>query len=83
MAFKMKGWSPFDKNDDDIKKFKEWAKTEEGEKALYDMETKRLKSMSGAAEPLYFDVLGGTKYLQYKVGKKLWDIGKKYLKKLK
>ena len=85
MAFKMKGWSPFDKNgdDDDLKKFREWAKTEEGKKYLYDMETKRLESMSGAAKPLYFDVLAGTKYLQYQAGKKLWKIGKNIVKKFK
>ena len=85
MAFKMKGWSPFDKNgdDDDLKKFREWTKTEEGKKYLYDMETKRLESMSGTAKPLYFDVLAGTKYLQYQAGKKLWKIGKNIVKKFK
>ena len=85
MAFKMSGWSPFDKNgnDDDIKKFKEWAETEEGKKALQEMQPKRLEAMSGTAKPLYFDVLAGTKYLQYKMGEKLWKIGKKYLKNIK
>ena len=95
MAFKMKGWSAFTKNrdkalhnkksplnkngDDEQKRFKEWANTEEGKKALNDMQTKRLEAMSGAAKPLYFDVLGGTKYIQYKLGKKLFDWGKKFL----
>ena len=80
MAFKMNGWSPFDKNDnDELKKFKEWASTEEGKKALEEMQAKRLESASGAAKPLYFDVLGGTKYIQYKLGKKLFDWGKKFL----
>ena len=47
------------------------------------METKRLQSMSCAAKPLYFDVLAGTKYLQYQAGKKLWKIGKNIVKKFK
>jgi|LULN01.1.fsa_nt_gb hypothetical protein len=84
MAFKMKGWSPFNKNgDDEQKRFKEWANTEEGKKALEKMKTERLEAMSGRAEPLYLDVLAGTKYLQYKIGKKLWDMGKKFRKSRK